>query len=465
MPETPIEKGEREAPPGIPPVERPSHIAPTVIVHDRARLREEIRAREHQELLRRAMLMRGFFLPIAAIFLTLIVLLDKASWKGGVLAVVVALLLAVSVLDWLRLRRGLGSRRGSIYFNLALAALLQTGAIWMTGALESPLVVVYVPVGMVAGVTLGPRAGRNVILGLISLLLWLMALSGLLGWVPRTVPSFLDLGPGFYDRAIYVLTKSAVLNVAIVVSALVGTGLHKSIERMLDQAIVAREQALEVLADRNRELCYLSSAIAHELKNPLASIQGLVQLLDRPSAEERQGARLEVLRKEVARMRDTLDEFLNFSRPLGELSLEEIDVAALVAEIDLLHEGLARARELTVVAPSAAGLTLRCDRRKIQQALINLLQNAFEATPTGGRIAWVARRDGEHVELGVRDTGPGLPGELLERSAVGSTTKPGGSGIGLAVARTIAEQHGGRLVAENLPEGGCQVLLRLLERA
>jgi signal transduction histidine kinase len=290
-----------------------------------------------------------------------------------------------------------------------------------------------------------------------------MALSGLLGWVPRTIPSFLDLGPGFYDRAIYVLTKAAVLNVAIVVSALVGTGLHKSIQRMLDQAIIAREQALEALADRNHELSYLSSAIAHELKNPLASIQGLVQLLDRPTApEERQGARLEVLRKEVARMRDTLDEFLNFSRPLGDLTLEDVDIAALVAELDLLHEGLARARQLTVVPP-AAGLTLRCDRRKIKQALVNLLQNAFEATPAGGQITWVARRDARHVELGVRDTGPGLPPELLERGAVGSTTKPGGSGIGLAVARTIAAQHGGQLVAENLPGGGCQVLLRLPE--
>jgi two-component system, NtrC family, sensor histidine kinase HydH len=459
VPEPSIDKEEREAP-DAPTLERRSHLAPGVI--DRARLREEIRDREHQQLLHRVIWMRAVFLPIAAIFLTLVVLLDKASWKVGVLAVVVALLLAVSVLDWLRLRRDDSAQHSSVYFNLGVAALLQTGAIWMTGALESPLVVVYVPVAMIVGITLGPNPGRNVLLGLISLLLWLMALSGLLGWVPRTVPSFLDLGPGFYDRTIYVLTKTAVLNVVIVVAALAGTGLHRGIERMLDQAIVVREQALEALADRNRELVYLSSAIAHELKNPLASIQGLVQLLDRRGAEERQGARLEVLRKEIARMRDTLDEFLNFSRPLGELTLEVIDLTTLVAEIDLLHEGLAQARQLTVVSPPG-GLTLRCDARKIKQALINLLQNALEATPPGGEITWVARRAASFVELGVRDTGPGLPREILERSAVGSTTKPGGSGIGLAVARAIAEQHGGALVAENLPQGGCQVLLRLPE--
>lgn len=428
-------------------------------------LRDTLRDQELGAILRGVLRVRVAFLPVVIIFLTLLVLYDPDAWKVTALGVVAVFQLAVTAFDALRLRRRSTYATRFLPLDYLLMVLLQTSIIWLTGAIESPLIVIYVPLGVMSGVALGPGRVRWLLVGLMSLLLWLMTLAGLWGWMPRTVPSFLDLGPGFLDRPVYALTTAAILNLVVVLGSVVGGLVHRAILRMLDQAIGARQQALESLTDRNQELVTLSSSIAHELKNPLASIHGLVQLLDRPGDPERQGARLEVLRREVTRMREILDEFLNFSRPLGELTVQPIQPESLFDEISSLHEGLAQARRVRIARPTRPVGPVACDGRKVKQALINLLQNALEATPPGGEVAWVARPvegDPDLVELGVRDSGPGISADLLERATqAGVTSKPGGSGIGLAVARAIAEQHGGRLTLRNLAGGGCEALLQL----
>jgi signal transduction histidine kinase len=317
---------------------------------------EELQGREVQRILHQLTRLRLALVPISVVFLSLIVLFDPASWKVWLLGGVVLLLALLAISDARRLRRP--QKRPLV--DPVLAGLLQTGLIWLTGALESPLVVIYVPLTLLTGVALGDSRARYYFLGLVSLLLWAMTLSGLQGWVPRTVPSFLDLGAGFYDRPTYALTKAAVLNVVMVVASYAGAAIHRLIRRMLKSAIEAREQALELVLERNRELHALSAAIAHELKNPLASISGLVQLLGRqrekgaptPESAEREAARLEVLRAEVARMQHSLDEMLTYSRPLGALSLQEVALPRLIAELSALHEGLAAARELAIEPPS-----------------------------------------------------------------------------------------------------------------
>jgi signal transduction histidine kinase len=426
---------------------------------------DELHRRELGEVFSRILRVRVVFVPIAALFLTLMVLYERQRWTVALLAVVVAMQLAVFVFDLVRFRRG---QRVFPHFGLEIAfmVVLQTGVIWLTGAVESPLLFIYVPLGLVAAITAGPGYQRWIVVLLITFFIWLMSLCCLLGWVPRTTPSFLYMGPGFHDRPVYVVAQMGILNAVVVVASHVGTLIHRAQRRIVDKSIHARQQALETLRERNRELVYLSGAIAHELKNPLASIQGLVQLLDRKregeGGEDREARRIEVLRKEVDRMRETLDAFLNFSRPLGELTVVEVDPLSLYDELASLHEGVVRGRGLTLEGPEATPAPFRCDPRKVKQALINLLQNAIDATPEGGTISWVARRTDEHVVLGVTDTGPGMEPRILEHATdPGATTKPGGSGIGLAVARSIAEQHGGRLTARNREQGGCEVLLHL----
>jgi signal transduction histidine kinase len=351
-------------------------------------------------------------------------------------------------------------RAESAPYDLAIVVSLQTLMICLTGGVESPILPVYFMVAIGSGIALGFTRPAILLIAYISFLMWLVALLGFAGAIPNVVPQLLDIGPGHVDRKLYVVTSIAILNGLVIAMFRIATLIHATVNRMLDTAIGARQNALTALSDRNAELLRLSSAIAHELKNPLASVQGLVQLMKR--GEKNSAQRLEVLEREVARMRDTLDEFLNFSRPLGDLTVEKTRTRELMRELTALHDGLTESRGIQVVLPTADP-EIAADRRKLQQALINLLQNAIDATPDGGRIDWVARESGGALELGVADTGPGIDPAILERVSrgAGATTKPGGSGIGLAVVRTIAEQHGGTLVLENRPEGGCLAALRL----
>jgi len=406
---------------------------------------------------------RTIFLPVGILFLVIIVALEPTRWRIFALGVVIALLGGIWVLDAVRLRRKKQYPFSSYPMEVGLGLVMQTAIIWMTGSMESPVLVIWVPLCMVSGIALGHTAARVWLLIGLSVMIWFMTLSGLLGWSPRTLPGFLDAGPGFYDRPIYVITCAAVLNGVCLVASQLGATISATIERMLSQALGARQQAVDSLSERNQELVFMSGALAHELKNPLASIQGLVQLLALNRGNPtRQASRFEMLGKEVERMRQTLDDLLNFSRPLGDLTIIELDPNALLRELSLLHEGIARTRGVNILDPIEEVDSFPCDGRKVKQALVNLLQNALEATPGGGVVRWVARREGDRLLLGVEDSGPGVDPTIIERVAnCGVTTKSGGSGIGLTVARTIAEQHGGTLLLENMDGGGFRAVLNL----
>ena len=424
---------------------------------------ETIRQQELAKFVLRAMRARVIFVPIIAALATVLVLLDPTPWKLAVLAVCGIVWGSIVAMDLARVRQGRPYPYKFYPTEIIVAGLMQAGMILITGGMESPLVIIWIPLGMLAGVGLGNTLGRAWVLVAISAMIWLLALSGLLGWAPRTLPSFLQLDNGFHDNTVYILTKAAVLNMVIVVASQVGASLHGVFNRMLDQATCARQQTLELMAERNRELVHLSSTIAHELKNPLASIAGLVQLLALGRGRaDRQEERFQMLGKEVDRMRCRLNELLNFSRPLGELNLRPIRPLDLMRELTALHEGMATERGVSLAPPAHDPDTAPGDRRKLKQALVNLLQNAIEASPVGATVQWVAARKDGYLLLGVEDRGPGFDPEARDAcTRSGFTTKEGGSGVGLAVARGIAEQHGGTLLLEDRGGGGARALLRL----
>lgn len=406
---------------------------------------------------------RFAILPALVVAFFVFLAFEPVPWKLVWVGATTLLSAVLFGFEYWRIRR---SEPGipTIQVNVAAALLLQTSMIFITGGIESPLLAVYVPFGLIAGLSLG-KPSRVIPISLIPVVFTLFfATAATFHWLPNTTPTFFDLVPGFADRPVYVWTRAGVVVMITIIASSVGVGIRRSFEAIAQDMAEARQGILDVLASRNRDILSVASTVAHELKNPLTSIQGLAQLMARAAQPGTKDAeRLDVMRREVARMTTVLDEFRNFSRPLSGLSLDKSRLRSLIRDVVVLNEGRADSRGVSLALREGDDVLLVCDPQKIRQAVLNLVQNALESTPPGGsvevslRLVAMAR-----AEVSVRDTGPGLSPKIQDRLFTpGATTKEHGTGIGLVVARSIADQHGGTLRLANREPGGCEAVLSL----
>jgi len=228
------------------------------------------------------------------------------------------------------------------------------------------------------------------------------------------------------------------------------------------RASVRREAEARVMEDQRRlsTLGELSAVLAHEIRNPLASLKGHAQLLaERTAPEAPERSKVERIVKEAERLEALTTDLLDFVRT-GPLDLRAVRVE------DLLRKALADAAAIGRVEVDASGApeVWVLDAQRMQQVLHNLLRNAVEASPEGAVIQVSAAREGSALVLGFRDRGEGLPEENLERIFEPFfTTRARGTGLGLAVARRIVELHGGTLSARNHPQGGAEFRVILPE--
>lgn len=425
---------------------------------------EDIQREELSRLFGRFVQVRLQALPAAATVAGAAALLGPAPWRVAILASVVGLVGVVGVVEAARFRRS-GAGGATIPANVALMGLFQLAIVFATGALESPLMPAVLPFAVAAAVVIGPRPPLLWVIVPQVLAVWVFALGALYGFLPDVNLPFLGGGARAGHSDAHLWTSAAVLTGALAIANSVGLGLRGLFDRMLARALHARAGELEAHREHAAELGALSGEIAHELKNPLATVKGLAALLER-DVEGRPAERLAVLRGEVDRMQGILEEFLNFSRPLVPLAQERVDLDGLAREVATLHEGMARGRGVAVVVDEGDAPVTLGDRRKLRQVLINLVQNALDASPRGEevRIRAVAGPGGAAVE--VLDRGPGPPDTLGERIfEAGVTTKDTGSGLGLTIARALARQHGGDLRLEPRPGGGCRAVLTLPQEA
>lgn len=205
-----------------------------------------------------------------------------------------------------------------------------------------------------------------------------------------------------------------------------------------------REERVVEAEAQLRRLQSVGAKVAHELKNPLASIKGLCQLVARAPESERTQERLAVVASEISRMETILNEYLSFSRPLEDLNAEAVDLTALARDVlDVLAGRADQAGvELSLEGPATR---VQGDPRRLKEALINIVANAIEATPDGGRVQVRVRNAGD-ITLEVKDTGRGIAPEDLERLGTSFfTTRPNGTGLGVVLAQGVITQHGGSL--------------------
>jgi two-component system, NtrC family, sensor histidine kinase HydH len=419
---------------------------------------EEIQHAELSRLFGRVTRARLLVVPVMVALVIWLAVSRVTPWRRGTLVVLGLLAMGLFVHEVVRYRRrGLGRR--AFVVNFGFAAVAQAMASLATGGLESPFLFAMFPMGLVGAILVEPPM-LFFLVGTQAAAIWLMAWSKLGGLLPHFNPAVFggDALPGWNES--HVLWTAGFATAGLGVAAFLGRGVRHSLNGVLRRGLEARHEVLQAHSERARELAALSGEIAHELKNPLASIKGLAALLAEDAPAGKPAERLAVLRREVDRMQAILEEFLNFSRPLVPLAIEVVDLGALLDEVAEMHEGTARAGEVRV-SVKAAAQPVRCDPRKIKQAVINLVQNAIEASPPGTTVE-ILVDGGNPVRARVLDRGPGIAADLLDKVfEPGVTTKARGSGLGLTIARALLRQHGGDVTLAARAGGGTVVTIEL----
>ena len=206
---------------------------------------------------------------------------------------------------------------------------------------------------------------------------------------------------------------------------------------------------------------------SHELRSPLTSVQGFAELLllEREKLSPKQAETVEVILDNTRHLVRLLNDLLDLARSdAGRLTIKPAPTAVgpLVEDAVRTMRGQTESGEQSLSHRIEPGLPeVSVDRDRIRQVLVNLLTNAHEYSPAGATIEVTASRQGEGVELAVRDDGPGMAADQLEhifdrftRGDAGLTQHVGGTGLGLAISKSLVELHGGAIATESAPGEG-----------
>ncbi len=331
--------------------------------------------------------------------------------------------------------RRLGRSLGAICFGFALGAVavLAQLAVSRTGV-ETPLLFLYPAVLIAAwwgGTTAGVTAIVTTALGLASVVL------------PPRLTLLVAARRDAEDLLLYVFVASLLV-------AFAGRA-----RRALDDAIAARAIAEAAVTAKETMI----GIVAHDLRNPLQTIGLNAELLAaRSTLDDRLAAALERLRRATTQAYSLVDDILENAisgRTLLPIRREPLPLARIVYDTVDVFEQIAADRSITFVRPAPASLqgNIFCDRDRLVQALTNVLGNAFQFTPSGGRVVFAVHRTDGGVRFTVTDTGCGMTRDELAHAfeRLWHGERPGhGSGLGLWLAAALIEAHGGQISATSV---------------
>lgn len=235
--------------------------------------------------------------------------------------------------------------------------------------------------------------------------------------------------------------------------------------RRLSEVYAQLQASFEQLrrADRLSALGELSAGLAHEIRNPLGSIEGAVQILRRPNlAEDTKQEFGKLAADEVDRLKGLLTNFLQFARPLAPRR-RTTEIGQLLEAVRALTEETAKMGGCRVRVNLPAVLpAVTVDPDQIKQVLLDLVLNAVQAMPEGGEVVLHASRRPDTIVIEVQDEGVGIGPENLEKIFDPFfTTRPSGTGLGLSIAYQIVKQHEGRLEVKRNSGRGMTFLVLL----
>jgi two-component system sensor histidine kinase PilS (NtrC family) len=213
----------------------------------------------------------------------------------------------------------------------------------------------------------------------------------------------------------------------------------------------------------------LAAGIAHEIRNPLASLSGSIQVLQSELALKGDEKNLmDIVVRETDRLNTIITEFLEYARP-GFVQTVQVELASLIEETTaLLKNSKVFSEAITIVCDVDPGIRLRGDAQRLRQVFWNLFINACQAMPNGGQMTVTAvpfsrvEDDDSWCEIVIADTGVGIAPEQRDKIFDPFfTTKTGGTGLGLAIVYRIIEDHGGMIVVNSEPGKGSQFRIGL----
>jgi two-component system, OmpR family, sensor histidine kinase CreC len=276
------------------------------------------------------------------------------------------------------------------------------------------------------------------------------------------------------------LTFGAVVLATLIISAMitrpierltayarsVGHGQRASLPDLGKGEMAALGKAFEEMRTALEGKQYVENYIqtlTHEMKSPIAAIQGAAELLKEDMPPARRKKFLDNVESETARIQQLIERLLLLSSVENQQTLqkvEDIDLSALAREVAAIHAPLGMIREVAVEIVGERALIIRGERFLVRQAVANLVQNAIEFSPPHSTILISISQFDNVAQLTVKDHGPGIPDYALSQvfarfySLKRPDTGKKSTGIGLSLVREAMLLHGGSATLENLPEGG-----------
>jgi signal transduction histidine kinase len=357
------------------------------------------------------------------------------------------------------LRRGVGLRSLALT-QIILDQLTWTVIVYVSGGATSGATSFYGLTCLVAAVLLGPRGSA------VAAVVGFGSYAALCGgfWLRLIVP------PNDQPAANYAVTAQALTYpmlttaLGITVVAVLSGYLADRLRRTGGALVQARQRADE--AERLAMLGRLAAGLAHEIRNPLGSISGSIEMLrESPELSDEDKQLCDIVRRETDRLNRLVTDMMDLARPRPPTP-EAVDVVALAKDVlELARRSERGAGDVAVVYEGPdEPVTAWCDGAQIRQVLWNLVRNAVQASAAGSQVVVRVEREPK-IALSVVDAGPGVTSETKDQIFDAFyTTRSHGAGIGLAVVKRIVDEHaryGATIDVLSPPSGGAEFRVEL----